>query len=510
MKKQTILLMLTLLMISSSFTQAQDDNVIELPTAINNTGIAVAGADASALLDVISTDRGVLIPRMRQLQRDAILSPAQGLLIFQTDGNTGFYYYDGNNWTQLGGGSVAAGDRIEDADGDTRVHTEESPDEDLIRFDIAGTERMRLESDVLRMNAEMYFNAGFLGNPGDKIALNGNTIDGTSMTGLGYEVSPYTNLDGTISQFDDLYSRAEGAHRWYTNVLADGGLGASSMVLDRDGNLGIGTHTPETPLDVAGVMRSSSTVPELELYDTAAAENRIEASLRENGNIIYLESYWGDLRFRSGDAGTPSTRMTVDGPTGNIGIGTTTPVEKLHIINGTDVTGTGGGLIQLGNSSDLNMGIDENEIQARNNGATSTLMMQRAGGNLLLCGLENGSVGIGVSSSANIPVGYLLAVDGNVIAEEVRVELSGSWPDYVFQDDYQLPTVEELKESIEKNGHLPGVPSAKEIENDGLHLGDMQKRMMEKIEELTLYVIQLSEENQAIKAELSSLKNQSK
>ena len=89
--------------------------------------------------------------------------------------------------------------------------------------------------------------------------------------------------------------------------------------------------------------------------------------------------------------------------------------------------------------------------------------------------------------------GYKLSIDGKAICEELKVQLKGNWPDYVFKNDYQLRSISELKSFIEKNNHLPGIPAAAEIEKNGIELGNMQKRMMEKIEELTLYIIQLEE-----------------
>jgi len=85
--------------------------------------------------------------------------------------------------------------------------------------------------------------------------------------------------------------------------------------------------------------------------------------------------------------------------------------------------------------------------------------------------------------------GYALSVNGKVACEEVLVEDLASWPDYVFAEDYDLMSLEELEKSIQKNKHLPGLPSAAEVEENGLMLGDMQKRIMEKVEELTLYTI---------------------
>jgi hypothetical protein len=96
---------------------------------------------------------------------------------------------------------------------------------------------------------------------------------------------------------------------------------------------------------------------------------------------------------------------------------------------------------------------------------------------------------------------YKVAVAGKVICEELRVKLQSSgWPDYVFSNSYKLPTLEEVEKFIGEHKHLPNIPSAAEVEKDGIAVGDMQKRLMEKVEELTLYVIEL-------KKQLDELKN---
>ncbi len=92
--------------------------------------------------------------------------------------------------------------------------------------------------------------------------------------------------------------------------------------------------------------------------------------------------------------------------------------------------------------------------------------------------------------------GYRLSVDGKIMSEEVRVELDANWPDYVFDDDYVLTPLETLEKEIEEKGHLPGIPSAVVIEEEGFELGEMNRLLVEKVEELTLYVIEL---NQKIK-----------
>ena len=116
-------------------------------------------------------------------------------------------------------------------------------------------------------------------------------------------------------------------------------------------------------------------------------------------------------------------------------------------------------------------------------------------------GYAGGNVMIGASVPAT---GYLLSVDGKVMCEELKVQMSGSWPDYVFADDYTLPTLYELEASIKQNKHLPGIPSAAVVEAEGIEVGAMQVQMMEKIEELTLYIIELQKQIDVVLAELGS------
>jgi hypothetical protein len=108
--------------------------------------------DASAMLEVKSTNKGMLVPRMTESQRNAISSPATGLLIYQTNGDDGFYYYDDNGWVSLTGGTNANTlDAIEDADGDTKIQVEESSNEDIIRFDMGGVEYFKMNAGRLEI-----------------------------------------------------------------------------------------------------------------------------------------------------------------------------------------------------------------------------------------------------------------------------------------------------------------------------------------------------------------------
>ncbi len=114
-----------------------------------------------------------------------------------------------------------------------------------------------------------------------------------------------------------------------------------------------------------------------------------------------------------------------------------------------------------------------------------------------------GSVAIGLPDP--LP-GYKLSVNGNIKAKELVIETLG-WPDYVFSQNYDLSSLSEIKDFISQHHHLPNIPSATEIETQGLSIGDMQKRMMEKIEELTLHVIALNERILELEKNQQSHKN---
>ncbi|WP_214228808.1 hypothetical protein [Pedobacter sp. B4-66] len=129
------------------------------------------------------------------------------------------------------------------------------------------------------------------------------------------------------------------------------------------------------------------------------------------------------------------------------------------------------------------------------------------GANIAIKALENGNVGIGTATP-----NAKLAVNGNIRAHEIKVETSG-WPDYVFAKDYQLPTLQETEQHIKEKGHLQGIPSATEVKTNGVNLGEMDAKILQKVEELTLYLIeqdkkikQLQTQNDNLQSEMKKIK----
>jgi len=114
----------------------------------------------------------------------------------------------------------------------------------------------------------------------------------------------------------------------------------------------------------------------------------------------------------------------------------------------------------------------------------------------------DGNVGIGTKHTYE----YRLAVNGKIITEEVVVKFEENWPDYVFDTDHETMSIPEVEAYIQENNHLPGVPSANEVQQNGVKLGEMDGILLKKVEELTLYIIEQQKEIEALKSEVQTLK----
>lgn len=124
--------------------------------------------------------------------------------------------------------------------------------------------------------------------------------------------------------------------------------------------------------------------------------------------------------------------------------------------------------------------------------------------------IDTGKVGIGVDPGT-LSGDYKLAVKGNIVAEEIIVDVS-VFPDFVFEDGYKLPSLDEVENHIKENKHLPDAPSAREVQENGMNMSEMMTLQMKKIEELTLYMIELNKkysevvlENQELKTRVETL-----
>ena len=158
-----------------------------------------------------------------------------------------------------------------------------------------------------------------------------------------------------------------------------------------------------------------------------------------------------------------------------------------------------GDLVLRGSSGGYNNGIFKNLIITNEGRGEIKFATKPLNGvaNLIQMTITNdGNVGIGKENPTD-----KLEVNGTIHAKEVRVDVQG-WPDYVFEKDYQLPTIEEVETHIKEKGHLPNVPSAADVETNGLKLAEMNVKLMEKVEELTLYIIDLNKKVKQLEDDL--------
>jgi hypothetical protein len=182
--------------------------------------------------------------------------------------------------------------------------------------------------------------------------------------------------------------------------------------------------------------------------------------------------------------------------------------------SGTDLL-TGSKNILIGSDAGPNTGdaIIDNKLYVDNTGGNSPLIWGDFAADQLKF---NGKVGIGGNSTTgfgsypttaggvNVST-YQLFVKGGILTEEVRVSAAGTWADYVFNKDYNLKSLLEVEDFINENGHLPNVPSAAQIKEEGIALGEMSKIQQEKIEELTLYIIALNKKLEAQEKKINEL-----
>ncbi len=214
-----------------------------------------------------------------------------------------------------------------------------------------------------------------------------------------------------------------------------------------------------------------------------------------------------------------TTSGTVTSTTNSIGIGTSTPSGRLHVMGTVNsvVSGAGGdnNSYMLSNPTAANTTNDprgglwiDNDGRFKLRSVTGYGFAFRSTSNTFdILNINDNGLSIGTQT---MPAGYKLAVNGSAIATSVTVKLNSAWPDYVFKPTYQLPSLTEVKSYIDLNNHLPEIPSAQEIAKDGQNLGEMNKLLLKKVEELTLYLIEKDKELHNQQQQITQLNKQFK
>ena len=291
----------------------------------------------------------------------------------------------------------------------------------------------------------------------------------------------------------------------------------TTNVFPTSGYAGIGTLSPTASLDVK--------IPSLALMEDGiriTAPNLFSYSGSGSGSPSTIMDNLFHVRKATFSSTVFKTHFVIN-KSGNVGISTDVLPQyvKLHVKDGfVLVDGDQGSLLFDKHSTSTygQWGLEYLQEAGKMGGLNfwkpsgSTNGSGGGGfGNYYMFLADDGTIGMGVDPTELTDMstsGYRLHVKNGIITEKVKVDLIADWADYVFEEDYDLRTLEEVESYINTNGHLPDIPSAEEVAEQGIDVAEMDTKLLQKIEELTLYMIDLKKQNDALNQEIESLKEQ--
>ncbi len=428
----------------------------------NNVGIGTTQPDNSAILDLSSSNKGFLMPRMSEAQRLDIFKPAQGLQVFQTDNKAGLYIFDGSEWVNTANSVSAATDPW--LFGGNSISS----------TDFIGTTNS--QPLVFKVNN---VKAGFLDNSFTTKNTAFGTYAGDALTTGARNVA--IGFQSLLTASTASFNVAIGTEALRnTTGSVNVGIGTSALLLNTTGfnNIAIGGF----------VLKSNTTG----FANMGIGVGSLDANTTGNYNTAM-----GASALRTNTTGS-----------NNVGLGF--EALRLNTVGGNNIgIGKGAGYSTIGNNSifiGTDAGYNEtggDKLYIANSNTTTPLIY----GDFAAKFISIGDVDVAKRSAAGTG-GYNLLVKGGILTEKVKVALASSadWADYVFEDDYYLMPLNKVEEFVNFNNHLPNVPSANQMAENGLEIAETSKMFMEKIEELTLYMIELDKEVKALKAENKELK----
>lgn len=299
------------------------------------------------------------------------------------------------------------------------------------------------------------------------------------------------------------------------------------MSLKGDGNLGVGDLDPAYRLSLARnnpsllLLRNTKPLNTGETnnitFESGEYRTAVISTIGDNASSARLRFSTGTTLLSGFGSNFMQERLTITSA-GNVGINITNPSDKFEVNGDMSITNTntlefGKGIV----GKEMNAGKIGYNVFAANslaivgagNSSTNRKVYIFAEGGTTFSGdaivntnaIVNGNIGVGTYI---IPEGYRLAVDGRIIAEELRIQNSAVWPDYVFDEDYPLMPLSDLEKCITRDKHLPDVPSAADVSQNGIAVGEMEAVLLRKLEELTLHIIAQDKRIQELELKMSS------
>jgi hypothetical protein len=366
-------------------------------------------------------------------------------------------------------------------------------------------------------------NAGML-PPVIKLDRNDNTNQ-AGLLSVGISSNGFSTLLGGGSAYfklEDPYGNSANSDMGFST-----NANAAQLVIKHNGFVGVGTSVPSANFHSIGTARLeslpvSSTNTDIITTDAngnlstqSAASLFTSTGWNLNGNAATATDFIGTTNINPLNFVVNNIKsMSLDNG-GNVSISTggISTYQKLYVE--TNKQNDGIQVNQTGTSSatlDLNASGGAGKRWALHSTGSGNA---QGAGHLLFWDWTNnvermridasGAVRIG---NVTMPSGYKLYVEEGILTEKVKVAVASSpaWADYVFANDYKLKPLSEVEAYVKENKHLPNIPSASELVKDGLNLGEMQALQMKKIEELTLYLIEMKKEIDTMKKENKTLK----
>lgn len=345
-----------------------------------------------------------------------------------------------------------------------------------------------------------YSNAATVGQYLDLFVIN----DDHSNHGAGIRLESAQGYTSKNYSAYSIYNDYQNLHFFHSANETSTDAGTNLMTLTKSAQLGIGIPNPSGKLNVVGNSGAYSSIGTMIIGDVSGVNLRFGYNTEDVSTWIQAHGNSSLTINRMGNY----TLLNENG--GRVGIGTHHPNGKLNVVGNSGAYNSIGTMI-IGDASTANLRIGYNPadtstwIQAH---ASSSLIINGMG-NTTLLNTDGGNVGIGTFApneklhvNGNIKSANIEAAD--ISANKVILDI-GSFPDYVFKEGYDLLSLQEVEAYISQNGRLPKMPSENEVKTQGMDVGQINVLLVEKIEELTLHLIEMEKHQKLLKAQIDEL-----